>query len=256
MVQRSCAAGGRLRATYARRILRHRARDEKNPELAKRLERRAAELGDTEAAVAMYVRMLFAPAEPHDPRLAMHFLTKAAKANNALATYLLAREYLSGGRVQNDPAVAAQWLQKSADAGNALASLWLSELHFKGLGVARDLTKAEKLLSDAVTKASIQQKNQFAWELSVGTDERLRDGTLAVRVLEPALAAVTEKVTAHVDTLAAAYAEIKQFDRAVVTQLSAIDRAKRERRPQVMIEGMMSRLKLYERGEPYREPMP
>jgi TPR repeat protein len=169
---------------------------------------------------------------------------------------LLAREYLRGTSVQQDPAAAAQWLQRSSEGGNVLASLWLSELHFKGLGVARDRAKAEQLLGDALTRASMQEKNQFAWDLSVGNDEQLRDGPLAVRVLEPALAAASEKDTAHVDTLAAAYAEAKRFDRAVVTQLSAIERARRQPNSQAMVEGMEARLKLYERGEPYREIRP
>jgi TPR repeat protein len=229
---------------------------QRDSELAQRLLLRAAELGDMDGAISTYAWKLYGPAESRDPRLAIHYVTKAAKANDARAAYALAREYLRGVSVQHDPATAVQWFQRSADSGYVLASLWLSELHFKGFGVTRDSATAEKLLSDALTRASMQEKNQFAWDLSVNEDERLRDGILAVRVLEPALAAVTEKVTAHVDTLAAAYAEVQQFDRAVVTQISAIDRAKRERKPQPMIEGMMARLKLYERREPYREIQP
>jgi TPR repeat protein len=225
-------------------------------ELSKRLMLRAAELGDVESQISAYSLLLYGPTEGRDPRLGIHFLTKAAQAKDARAAYLLGREHLRANGVQHDPAEGVQWLQRSADAGNAMASLWLSELHFKGLGVTRDSARAEKLLSDALTRASIQEKNDFAWELSVGEDERLRDGLLAVRVLEPALAAVTEKFPAHVDTLAAAYAEIKQFDRAVLTQQSAIDRAKRERSPQETISGMVERLRLYERGEPYREIAP
>lgn len=224
--------------------------------LAQRLMVRAAELGDSDAELSAYAGLLYGPAESRDPHRAIHFVTKAANAKNARAEYALAREYLRGVSVQHDPAAAVQWLQRSADGGYALASLWLSELHFKGVGVTQNHSKAEQLLSDALVRASMQEKNQFAWDLSVDQDERLRDGLLAVRVLEPALASVAEKITAHVDTLAAAYAEIKQFDKAVVTQLSAIDRAKRENRPQRMIDGMMERLKLYEGRKPYREVQP
>ena len=224
--------------------------------LAQRLMLRAAELGDSDAAVSAYVGLLYGPAESRDPRRAIHFVTKAAKANDVRAEYALAREYLRGVSVQHDPAAAVQWLQRSAEGGYTLASLWLSELHFKGFGVTRNHSKAEQLLSEALARASMQEKNQFAWDLSVDEDERLRDGLLAVRVLEPALASVAEKITAHVDTLAAAYAEIKQFDKAIVTQLSAIDRARRERRPQAMIDGMVARLKLYEGRKPYREVTP
>lgn len=228
----------------------------RDPDLAQRLLLRSAELGDSDSAVATYAWKLYGPVASRDPTLAIHFLTKAANANNVRAEYALAREYLKGASVKHDPAAAVQWLQRSSDGGYALAALWLSELHFKGVGVARNHSKAEQLLSEALPRASMQDKNQFAWELSVDQDEQLRDGLLAVRVLEPALASVAEQVTAHVDTLAAAYAEIKQFDKAVVTQLSAIDRARRERRPQQMIDGMLARLKLYQGRQPYREVQP
>lgn len=226
---------------------------EKNAELSQRLMLRSAELGDVISARTISVWLLYGVREQRDPPLAIHFLKKAAKANDISATYVLGREYLRGANMPHDPAAAAQWFQRSADAGNILASFWLSELHFKGLGVTQDRAHAEKILNEALTRATMQDKNQFAWELSVNSDERLRDGALAVRVLEPALKAVTEKVTAHVDTLAAAYAEIRQFDRAVLTQQSAIERARRERRPQEMIDGMTERLRLYERGQAYRE---
>jgi TPR repeat protein len=227
-----------------------------DPGMAQRLLLRAAELGDSFAAVSSYVGLMYGPAESRDPPRAMHFVTKAAQANDVRAAYALAREYLRGIAVPRDPAAAVQWLQRSADGGYVLASLWLSELHFKGVGVAQNHAKAEQMLSEALTRATLQDKNQFAWELSVNEDERMRDGLLAVRVLEPALTSVAEKVTAYVDTLAAAYAEIKQFDKAVVTQLSAIDRAKRERRPPAFIDGMVARLKLYEGRKPYRESHP
>jgi TPR repeat protein len=224
--------------------------------MAQRLLLRAAELGDPVAAVSSYAGLMYGPAESRDPRRAIHFVTKAANANDAHAAYALAREYLRGISVPHDPAAAVQWLQRSADGGYVLASLWLSELHFKGVGVTQNRARAEQLLTEALARASMQDRNQFAWDLSVDQDERMRDGLLAVRVLEPALAAVAEKVTAHVDTLAAAYAEIKQYDKAVLTQLSAIDRARRERRPQAFIDSMVARLKLYEGRKPYRESSP
>lgn len=224
--------------------------------MAQRLLLRAAELGDPIAAVSTYFALMYGPAESRDPPRAMHFVTKAAKANDVRAAYALAREYLRGVSVPHDPAAAVQWLQRSADGGYVLASLWLSELHFKGMGVTQNHAKAEQLLTEALSRASMQDRNQFAWDLSVNESDKMRDGLLAVRVLEPALTAAAEKVTAHVDTLAAAYAEIKQYDKAVVTQLSAIDRARRERRPQAFIDSMVARLKLYEGRKPYRESPP
>jgi hypothetical protein len=42
----------------------------------------------------------------------------------------------------------------------------------------------------------------------------------------------------------------------VLTQQSAIERARRDRSPQEMISGMVERLRLYESGKPYREVAP
>jgi TPR repeat protein len=225
----------------------------KDADLARRLLMRATELGDREAARAVSVMLLSGPSGQRDPERGIYILTKAAKAKDALAAMILGRVYLEGVHVPRNVPLAVQWLQSASDAGISLATLWLGELRLKGLGVARDVQRAEAMLKDGMAKATINEKNDFAWSLSVYPDEQLRDGALALRVLEPALSAEKERRAAHVDTLAAAYAEVRQFDKAVATQLLAIESARRERRPPEMVTGMEERLQLYRNGQPYRE---
>jgi TPR repeat protein len=225
------------------------ARDQQR---ARRMLVRAAELGDLEGiGSAWNVLLVVGTPDDRDPRLGMHFLVKGANADDANSAYVLAREYLTGRDVSRDPARAAQWFTRAARSKHALASLWLSELHAKGIGVPQDSSRAQQMLQAALRDANLHEKNLFCWSLSVTPDAQLRNSALAIRVLEPALAAQQQKSPAHLDTLAAAYAEHGQFDKAVATQLEAIE-TRRRARPEPS-PSMQQRLELYRAGKAYRE---
>jgi tetratricopeptide (TPR) repeat protein len=70
--------------------------------------------------------------------------------------------------------------------------------------------------------------NGFAWLLATSTDARVRDGRGAIGFAERAVAATNRKNPAILDTLAAAYAEDGQFDRAVNVQQDALRMARNE----------------------------
>ena len=221
---------------------------------SKRLMLRAAELGNQAALRATWRTLLLGNPEDRDVRLGMHFLTKGANAHDATSAYTLGREYLTGRDVPRDNTRAVLWLERAAKDKHALASLWLSELHAKGLGVPQDRARAEKMLQAALRSAEIRDKNLFSWALAVTPDEQLRNSALAIRVLEPALATEKERQPAYLDTLAAAYAEHGQFDKAVATQVEAIETQQRTR-PGRMTKDMEERLALYRAGKTYREEM-
>jgi predicted Zn-dependent protease len=94
--------------------------------------------------------------------------------------------------------------------------------------------------------------NNMAWIHATSTDARFRDGRKAVELLQP-LAARPEFDSNGLDTLAAAYAETGQFDRAVETAESAIAKARGENAPAGAIVDMHKRLALYKKRQPYRE---
>jgi TPR repeat protein len=222
---------------------------------ARRLLVRAAELGESTAVKAAWQVLLVGRPEDRNSPLGMHFLTKAAHADDAHSAYVLGREYLTGRDVPRDHPRAVRWFKRAATAQHALASLWLSEMHAKGLGVQQDAARAEEMLQTALRSATIRDKNHFSWTLVVNPDAQLRNSALAIRVLEPALAAEQQKSPAHLDTLAAAYAEHGEFDKAVATQLEAI-RTWQRTRPTESAPDMEQRLQLYRASKLYREDTP
>jgi tetratricopeptide (TPR) repeat protein len=82
---------------------------------------------------------------------------------------------------------------------------------------------------------------------SAGPDPAFRDGAQAVRDAERACELTKRKDAGCLDTLAAAYAETGDFDRAAVTAQGAVLLAPREDKPDYR-----ARLRMYLAREPYR----
>ena len=95
--------------------------------------------------------------------------------------------------------------------------------------------------------------NNLAWILATSSDPKCRNGVEAVKLAERASALAESKSPSFLDTLAAAYVEAGRFDEARKTVQQAIESAERanERGKAVELE---ARLKLYQAGQPYREP--
>ncbi len=96
--------------------------------------------------------------------------------------------------------------------------------------------------------------NNLAWLLATSPEAAQRDGPRAVRLAEWACQRTSYKSPPLLDSLAAAYAQIGQFDQAIRTAEQAIEIVRRN--PKASTETLESRLKLYRAGLPYREPPP
>jgi serine/threonine protein kinase/tetratricopeptide (TPR) repeat protein len=92
--------------------------------------------------------------------------------------------------------------------------------------------------------------DDIAHTLATSDVSEIRNGTNAVRLAEEAVAATSRTNASFLDTLAAAYAETHQFDKAVRTQNDAIAVLRNEAEK----SDYKSRLKLYEDKTPYRQP--
>jgi WD40 repeat protein len=64
--------------------------------------------------------------------------------------------------------------------------------------------------------------NNLAWRWATSKNSEERDGRAAVRFAEKAVELTNRKGSGDLDTLAAAYAEVGQFDKAVSTEIEAI----------------------------------
>jgi len=93
--------------------------------------------------------------------------------------------------------------------------------------------------------------NNLAWVLATCPEARYRDGARALRLAEWACKATAYKSPPLLDSLAAAYAELGQFDQAVRTTQQALEIVRTN--PKASTETLESRLKLYQSRQPYRE---
>ena len=102
----------------------------------------------------------------------------------------------------------------------------------------------------ALDHRSSQAYQRAAWILATCPVDRYRNGDLAVQAAEKALELDGEQGVEYLDTVAAAYANAGQFDKACETLAQAIEAAPDE------AETYRSRLALYQRQQPFREPQP
>jgi eukaryotic-like serine/threonine-protein kinase len=91
--------------------------------------------------------------------------------------------------------------------------------------------------------------NDLSWILATSDVATLRNGTNAVRLAEAVVAATSRKNADYLDTLAAAYAETQQFEKAAAAEREAIALYQTEQ--QKKDAGL--RLSLYQAHKPYRE---
>jgi TPR repeat protein/serine/threonine protein kinase len=133
---------------------------------------------------------------------------------NAAVFNCVARRYANGMDFPKDPAAAAQWYRKAAEQGDFNA------------GAAA------------------------AWILATATEPKTRDGKVAVSLAETAVAATNRKSAPHLDILAAAYAEIGEFEKAASTEKEAMTFLTTE----AAKKNYGERLKLYESKSPYHDP--
>lgn len=100
---------------------------------------------------------------------------------------------------------------------------------------------------------STKLANNLAYALATTPREALRDGARAVRLAERVIESVGTRDPSNLDTLAAAYAEIGDFARAVVTMEKSIELSKQLETPK-NLEELQRHLTLFESKQPLRDP--
>ncbi len=185
-----------------------------------------------------------------DRERALALFLAAASAGLPVAEYRAGLALLAGPAPSPEDGI--RLLSRAAANGHADASALLGEYYATGTYVARDTSVAVTYFSAASERGNLSARNNLAWILATYPDSMLRDGARAVELMEP-LAMLYDNWR-HLDTLAAAYAETGEFERAASTQARALERAGSAAglNPQEL-EYMQARLALYEQGERFRE---
>jgi hypothetical protein len=94
--------------------------------------------------------------------------------------------------------------------------------------------------------------NNLAWVLATNKDAQKRDGRKAIILAQKACRLTDYKDAAKLDTLAAAYAEVGEFDKAVAAIQEGIQIAQSSERKELANE-MVERLKLYREGKTFHQ---
>ena len=254
------------------------------PELAKEWYEKAHEAGDATALLA--IGFMYAQGEfgEEDAETAVTYFRRAAEQDVSAAHVSLGYAFLTGLGVDRDYAQAFSAYSRGADMGQQGAFIGLGHLYASGLGVEQNIETARQwyergarlghveaqlrlvgiFIQDsteearrqavywarqAATSGHVKAMNDYAWMLATSKFDAMRNGTLAVDQAEKAVAEQPSAV--YLDTLAAAYAEIGNFERAVDVQLQALEALAEE---DASLRGELeTRLQYYRRSEPWRE---
>jgi tetratricopeptide (TPR) repeat protein len=139
--------------------------------------------------------------------------------------------------------------QKNFGDGDQLIARWRGRLS-RLLSSEGKIVEAKALLIQSLKTGSPNALNSVAWDYATSPEPEMRDGSNAVVFAEKAVALTSRTNAQFLDTLAAAYAETGQFDKAVAAQREAIGLLKEEN---AKADGYLDRLSLYESSMPYRE---
>ena len=171
---------------------------------------------------------------------------------------LLGIIYLNGDGISKDVTQAIFWLQKAGDGGNGDAFTNLGNIYCDGDGVPRDRRKGLGYHKKSADMGFLHGQNDYAWLLATSPEAKDRDGREAVRLAERAVRQRRDCNT--LDTLAAAYAEDGQFEKAAEAQKESIQKIKNldeETRKEwgklATLEEAGMRLRLYQEGIPFWE---
>lgn len=178
---------------------------------------------------------------------AVRLFTKVVLRNPQNTVALWGRGAAYGGLGEFDQAIADYDAAIRIDPkfGFAFASragAWLAKGEY-----AKALDDCDKAIH--LDPKSAAAHNDRAWMRATCRDEKYRDGTKAIEDATKACELTDWKRPEYLDTLAAAYAEAGQFDKAVEWQEKAVESVAEDQN----VDDFATRLELYQAEKPYRQ---
>lgn len=209
----------------------------------------APDIPASERAVAFGVKGALLLNKMRAPDAAIVELNEAIRLSPGYTYALYYRGQAYSFKREFDPAIRdyTESISKSpqfAPAFNGRGSAWSQKGDF-----ARATADFEEALRVSQNK-SARAKNDLAWLLATAPDSKFRNGKRAVELAKEACESAQWKSAIYVDTLAAAYAEVGDFAKAVELEQRALQGdtyqgAQREK--------AVARLETYRQGKPYRD---
>ncbi len=155
-----------------------------------------------------------------------------------------ARIYIAQDKLNNAINELSKTLELAPNNIPALlmrAELWV---------VTKDLDNAIVDFNNVLASepGNTQALNSLAWFMATWPDAKYRNGKKSIELATKACELSDWKNVAIIDTLAAAYAEDNQFDKAIEYTNKALANC-----PPDMLEEITSRLETFKKGKPHRE---
>lgn len=168
--------------------------------------------------------------------------------------------------VEADPEAGRAWFRRAfelcealVEAGSAPARVELAGMYFHGEGAPKNAARAAELYAQELEAAPVKAGNMLAWIRATHPDPALRDGAAALELAMRVVALAPDPD--FLDTLAAAHAEVGDFESAVRVQREALALLARQADPGLIgrdiadrRERLVQRLDGYLEGRPWRDP--
>jgi TPR repeat protein len=183
--------------------------------------RKAAEQGDAGGEYSLGEMYLTGRDVSADLAEAAKWMRRAAEHGDARGEFNLAVMYAQGQAVPKDENEAAKWMRKAADQGLAAGQFGIGSMYAHGKGVPQNAPEAANWYRKAADQGDSAAMNNLAFLLATSTDPNVRDPKKAVAVAQKLVEAKTGN-PACLDTLATAYFEAGQLDKAAETERRAL----------------------------------
>jgi TPR repeat protein len=177
---------------------------------------------------------------------AAELCSRAAARGHTPAFALCA--YLYGSDTLDERKRAHEYLVAGAERGDSFSQVALADM-LLGVGTHDAVAEARRWYRAAAANGNAVAQNNLAWILATSRHDDLRNGREAVAAASAALAQSARPD--YLDTMAAAYAEVGDFEQARAVQQRALRELDDD--DQALRAEFAERLARYERHEPWRE---
>ena len=173
-----------------------------------------------------------------------------AMQGDAESQTMMGELYRHADGVEQDYKKAYEWYYKAAKQGYGPAQDNVGIFHARGIVVEMDCAEAAKWFRYASFNGSKTARGNLSWTLATCHKDNVRDGDMALAMAQEDIAEQGISFS-RLDNLAAAYAEMGQFDKAIEIQQIIVENygkiLKNKR-----FEGFQDRLTAYQNGHPWR----
>lgn len=204
--------------------------------------------------ISLLAQPAWADSDKTTSRTTVNLITSLANSGRAEAQHALAHLYLNGDGVEQNYEKALEWFGKAADQGHADAQNNLGMMYADGMGVEQDCGRAQNWFNTVRQGNYIYQQAQanLAWLLATCPQAQYRNGQKALSISQTLLQQGKPDNANLLDTLAAAYAETGQFERASEIQQQAINLLPKSHGDNARLDRFSQRLQSYQTSKPWR----